>query len=139
MRPITKVYLVDDDVVTLKLNERTISNSGYVKEVEVFSSPIEALEKISFELESINKEDTIIMFLDIEMPEMKGHTFTDQLSKKHPNLKDKVLIVYLSSHKSIDNVVKALDQNIEFFILKPFTESKLLDVIYSSDFNLSPV
>lgn len=136
MKKISKVIFIDDDVLTLHFNQQIVSDSNFAKEVSVYSSPVIALKHFKKDFQDISQKENIIIFVDISMPDMTGHEFAEKFQEKFPEICNQSVIVYLSANKNLDNLIKALDQNIEYFIIKPLTAEKFLNVIYASDIDV---
>ena len=65
--------IVDDDLMARKSLERLCKKTGFLKLAAVCSGATEGLKILS-------KDDTIdLVFLDIEMPDLNGLDFMDQL------------------------------------------------------------
>lgn len=73
------------------------------------------------ELESVPN----MVFLDIEMPVLDG---LSTLKKIRENKLD-VFCAMISAHSSFENVKNAMDQGADGFIVKPYTEEKLRQVL----------
>jgi DNA-binding LytR/AlgR family response regulator len=72
---ILKCIAVDDEPFALKLIEDDISKVSFLKLLKTFSSPTEAL---SF----LRKEQVDIIFLDVQMPILRGTDFIRQLETR---------------------------------------------------------
>ena len=122
----SSIYLVDDQPITNFITRKLLENEGVTSKIKEFTNPLIALE----ELES--DKDPFI-FLDLNMPEMTGWEFLDNLkTKKHcPK------IVILTSSTSELDVLKAKDYPcVVDYIMKPFSKIKFskLSVLSSNSF-----
>ena len=81
-----------------------------------------------------NGEDAIEMtaaykielaILDIEMPVFSGLEVLDQLRKLHRD----IFVVIVSGEGTTDNVKAALDLGVDGFLVKPYTPSKIEDIV----------
>ncbi len=81
-------------------------------EVDYFSNPKEALEKIS------NKYD--ILLLDVNMPEMSGYEFYDKV-------KDylEIPVIFITAYSDIEHMEKAFNLGAADYIKKPFDLKEL--------------
>ena len=81
-------------------------------EVDYFSSPKEALERIS------NKYD--ILLLDVNMPEMSGYEFYDKV-------KDylEIPVIFITAYSDIEHMEKAFNLGAADYIKKPFDLKEL--------------
>ncbi|HYG38358.1 MAG TPA: response regulator [Cytophagales bacterium] len=124
-----KVLLVDDDPVANFLHEDLIKRC-LMSEVEVANNGMEALDKINAGLEIKSFPDLIL--LDINMPIMDGFEFLeafDKIPEKPP-----VKIVILSSSISPRDISSAQKYNIEGYINKPLSFSKLQEALYKPQY-----
>ena len=91
------VYIIDDDQVIILLHKVQLKKQLPDQPIYVFCDARAGLESI-VSLDSGGQK--ILIFLDINMPEMNGWEFLDQL-QKHVNFSDiKVVIVTSSLSKS---------------------------------------
>jgi len=109
--------VADDFQTMLSLLRQTLT----ILDCEVLAvadNGIVALEKID-----LLKPD--LVFLDIEMPGMTGLQVLDSLQSKGID----VFKVIVSSHTSVDNVKLALARGADGFVVKPYSTSKIKQVI----------
>ncbi|MFZ0489155.1 MAG: response regulator [Salegentibacter sp.] len=115
-----KFLLVDDDrianIINKKVLEKFYPNHGILQ----FTSGYEAITHLA---EDSSDGVEIIIFLDINMPEMNGWEFLDRLSSDFPKITP---IVYILS-SSIDwkDRKKAEDYATDGFIIKPLDGEKI--------------
>lgn len=129
---IPRIFLLDDDVISLKLSERLIKQSGLVENVYTYNNAKEALSKIE-KMHIISPKKNIIL-LDIKMPEMDGFEFLKEMKNKEWFSEQTFEIVLLSCHRDIHNIIQAYNKEIEVFLTKPLNKEKLTDVILQSEF-----
>jgi CheY-like chemotaxis protein len=92
-----RVYIIDDDQVVLLLHKLQVKTQQLGEHLHVFSDAKVALESIiSFDTE----DQRILIFLDINMPEMNGWEFLDQLQDSINRADIKVIILTSSLSKS---------------------------------------
>ena len=88
--------------------------------VEVFSSPMESIQYLE-KIKADNWEYPII-FLDINMPQMNGWQFLDQIA----TLKMNPAVYILTSSIDSNDIEKARTyKNIKAFLTKPLTQDKM--------------
>ncbi len=110
----SSIYLVDDQPITNFITRKLLENEGVTSNIKEFTNPLIALE----ELES--DKDPFI-FLDLNMPEMTGWEFLDNLKTKKYCPK----IVILTSSTSELDVLKAKNYPCVIdYITKPFSKIK---------------
>lgn len=132
MNLIPRMYLIDDDVMSLKLSERLISQSGMVEVVYTFNDAETAIDKIA-KMHIVSPKKSIVL-LDIKMPGMNGFEFVKEFKNKKWYSDDMFEVVLLSSYRDISNIITAYNKDIEVFLTKPLNQEKLQDLILQSDF-----
>lgn len=116
-----RIVAVDDSTIVLKMVERVLSDKY---EVYPFTDGMKAL---IFMENKAKKPDLII--LDIEMPGVDGYMVLD-LIRMAEHLKD-VPVIFLTSNKDKEDVIKAFSNGAKDYIVKPVSEKTLLDKIQS--------
>jgi len=108
------IYLVDDQPITNFITRKLLEVEGITSKIKEFTNPLIALEELEID------QDPFI-FLDLNMPEMIGWEFLDNLksSNRYPK------IVILTSSTSELDVLKAKDYPCVIdYIIKPFSKLK---------------
>jgi len=105
----TKILIVDDELMSRKKISRFIENRPETFEVLEASNGIEALNII----ESHNPD---IVFLDIEMPEMNGMDLVQTIGTPHFKL------IFQTAYSEF--AVEAFEKNALDYILKPFNQER---------------
>jgi FixJ family two-component response regulator len=126
MNTLGHIYLVDDDATMRSSLTSALTRFNY--EVSSYDSAINFLENI----------DTIIypavVLLDMQMPEMNGLELQDQMIKLNINCPT----IFISGQSHPQQIIKALNNGANNFLLKPFLISDLLKSIKESmDFDRS--
>ncbi|MDO3695212.1 response regulator [Wenyingzhuangia sp. chi5] len=116
--------LIDDDNISNFINERMIRIEYPDAEVVPYTNPIKGLEFISTHLTK-----KYFLFLDINMPEMTGWEFIEQINQADINVKENLQIYMLSSSVEPSDLerVKNYD-NIVGFIEKPLNSKFLVSL-----------
>ena len=114
MTPI--VYIVDDDVSIQKALRRLIKTMGVA--AEVFSSARDFLNYPYEELQSC-------LILDIRMPGLSGLDLQKQLSARG----SAIPIIFVSAHDDDRVQAQALKAGALAFLVKPFDDQELLNVL----------
>jgi CheY-like chemotaxis protein len=121
------VLLVDDDNMTNFLHQRVLSKSAICADVKVAKNGQEGIQKL-VELNQVlaSKDDTVVVFLDLNMPILDGWGFLQEYAKNKNNLKFNTKIFVLSSSINPDDKEKAEENaHVDQYIYKPLTTSSL--------------
>lgn len=114
-----KIYLIDDDEIAVYLTNILLYKTSFADEVVTYNRSIEGLNKL---LNSSPDDLPELIFLDINMPELDGWEFLDQL-KKH-NLKIPVYIITSSIDPS-DKARAYAHKLVSGLVTKPLTKNCL--------------
>tara|TARA_R110002020_G_scaffold121733_4_gene276675 strand:- start:268 stop:627 length:360 start_codon:yes stop_codon:yes gene_type:complete len=111
---------VDDDPINNLINKRLIGKVGITENIIEFLEGEEALIK----LKDIDPKQSLLIFLDINMPVLNGWEFLDKYQKMHSDRSDKIVI--LSSSIDYQDRFKAQEYSIvSGFLEKPLTLDKI--------------
>lgn len=114
------VFLVDDDPINNLINRRLLGKTGISNRIEEFLGGQDALDKIS----ELGMEDSLLIFLDINMPVLNGWEFLNKYLKTFPGRSDKIII--LSSSIDFQDRQKADEYSVvSGFLEKPLTIDKI--------------
>jgi CheY-like chemotaxis protein len=114
------IMLVDDDKITNILTKKILLKYNPEMKVEVFSNPHESIEYLD-RLKADNWEMPII-FLDINMPQMNGWQYLDEIANHNIN----PTVYILTSSIDKNDIEKARTyKNIKAFLTKPLTHDKM--------------
>lgn len=120
---VSKIFLIDDDVLQLKINERIIHKLDANIEVLVFDNPLDGLNSLLME----SKLDLI--FLDIFMPVLDGWGVLEEMKKKSVHIP----VIMLSSSIDPEDIQRSRRyENVISYISKPLTIDKLRKIIILS-------
>ncbi len=108
-----QIIVVDDDEVNLRLVSSVLSWEKF--KIFTASSGQEALDYL-------NTLDPHLVILDINMPGFGGH----ETLKKIRERKKYVSVIFLSSNKQTEEIVKGLNAGADDYIVKPFHPTELL-------------
>lgn len=123
---VKEFVFIDDDPVVLKIYEILIKRSEVTNAYSLFNNPNDALDYLK------RYNDSIILFLDINMPQMNAWVFLDHLLEF--NKKFDTYIVTSSCSEYDKKVIKGYN-NIRGFIEKPFTKEVLESILNTHQLN----
>jgi two-component system, OmpR family, response regulator SaeR len=114
--PAKTVFIVDDEVLLLELEEEFLKHAGYV--VRKFTDPEEALREFT-------KAPPALVLTDYWMPRMSGMDLIRQCRLQNPQQK----IVLISGTVDETAFIGAPVQP-DKFVAKPFDPNKLLEIVH---------
>ncbi|MBS0011151.1 MAG: response regulator transcription factor [Bacteroidales bacterium] len=106
--------IVDDDKLSRKVLTEHVKRSSFLTLTGVFDNAIDARNQL------VEKTDTDLIFLDIQMPEMDGFELIDSLDKPPP-----VIMVTVSESMA----VKAYDLDVIDYLVKPVSYSRFCKAV----------
>lgn len=112
-----QILVVDDSLITVKKLSSMLTTLGH-RVVRTAATGLEALAAYE-----AYKPDLVTM--DITMPDMDGIEATRRIREKFPD----ALIIMVTSHGQEKMVLDALKAGAKGYVLKPFHEEKLKEVI----------
>lgn len=122
MTIVTKIYLVDDDLIFLQIAKRILKSIFPEADVVALTNAHEGLKYLE-------NDEPSLLFLDINMPVMDGWEFLSELAAKRSETSFPIIIT--SSSIDPDDRKKAQDHPfVNGFIEKPLTEEKILPFLY---------
>ncbi|OOG77192.1 response regulator [Algoriphagus sp. A40] len=114
------VFLVDDDPINNLINRRLLGKTGISDRIEEFLGGEDALEKIN----ELKPEDSLIIFLDINMPVLNGWEFLNKYLDTYSHRNDKIIILS-SSIDFLDRQKANGYPIVSGFLEKPLTLEKI--------------
>lgn len=127
-----KVYIIDDDEVSVFLAQTMLEAEGFAREYETFQNPCDAIHQL---LPILQQEQTEsipnVIFLDLNMPQMDGWHFMDRLSPHAELLKQNSRLYILTSSLDSMDVRKAKTYDfLAGFLQKPLEESAIQHILH---------
>jgi CheY-like chemotaxis protein len=127
VKKINKILLVDDDQVTNYLNNSVIEKLNLAEEVVMKANGLDAISFIKEVCKPLNQYPDLI-FLDLTMPGMDGFEFLQEFEKLCASVKYDIYLVVLSSSNAGEDLIKLRQLGNYYYIQKPLTVDKLLDI-----------
>jgi two-component system LytT family response regulator len=110
-------FIIDDESDAGRLLQNLLNDFPTITVKHVFTDALKALDTVIM-------EQPQVLFLDIEMPEITGLEFLQQVNKFLPNTK----VVFVTAYKQY--ALEALQNNAFDFICKPIAKADLRRVVY---------
>ncbi|MFC6998675.1 response regulator [Rufibacter roseus] len=128
MPSISHILLVDDDDVNNFLNSRLLKRLAVAEHVEVSPSGEAGLRYLN-NLSKSGETDSLLIFLDINMPMMNGFEFLDKLRNQDlQNLKPVITMLTTSTNEKDLTQLRNYPE-VAGFLNKPLSEEKVTAVI----------
>jgi len=108
-----KCLIIDDEPLAISVIENHLKNFDHVEIVETFNNPLKAYRVLE-------QEKIDVIFLDINMPQMTGFAFIENLSYKP-------LIVITTAYR--EYAVKSFELNILDYLVKPIPFNRFLKTV----------
>ena len=112
----SRILVVDDEPVNLRLVERILQNAGYTQ-VELVSDSRDVVD-------SYLRQDSDLILLDLNMPNMDGYEVMQKLHALNREVLAPIMV--LTAQQTRDYRVRALDMGARDYICKPFDQVELL-------------
>lgn len=124
-----KIYIVDDDAITLYLAQVIIEMASPATVCELFENPTEALARLQADAATNNLPD--VLLLDLNMPVLSGFDILEQLAPLRNAFEAQRCHVYIltSSISTTDRDNSLACPLVRDVIQKPFSEERLAQVI----------
>mgnify|MGYP000019362405 CR=1 FL=1 len=130
---INNITLIDDNKIDLFVNQKIIEKYDSGLKTRMFTSAVSAINylkilDLNINSDSLTKPDLI--FLDINMPQMDGFQFFNELRKFDLQDIKPIHIYMLSSSLSLEDINKAKSESLcSGYITKPLTVEKLKTIL----------
>lgn len=127
-----KIICIDDDPIALLLSKLVISKSKFKSETTTLINGIDALNYLSILNEENKfkaKKETLLIFLDLNMPVIDGWELLEELSiKKFENIELKIILLTSSIDPADIQKSKSFKMVIDFHP-KPLTVEILNSIV----------
>jgi CheY-like chemotaxis protein len=124
-----KVLLVDDDEVDYMNVKRAFKKNQLIHELQYKHNGLVAIEYLR-EVKDFSELPNVII-LDINMPQMNGHEFLDEI-RQDDRLKHIVVYILTTSSQDAD-VSKAYTKQVSGYLLKPLDFDEFRETINKLD------
>lgn len=134
MKKLKAVLLIDDDYISTWLNKQILEELQLIECVECISDPVSALiylAKVATTQDSKEQHYPDLIFLDLDMPGMKGFDFLQRLRETAGCDDLTKRTVLLTSSMKEEDMARAVDCGIYSYLVKPLTRTKAREIILS--------
>ena len=108
-----KCIIIDDELLAIEVIENHLKNFDNIETVATFNNPVKAFQ-------ILEQEKIDVIFLDINMPQISGFSFIE-------NLTNKPLIVITTAYR--EYAVKSFELNILDYLVKPIPFNRFLKTV----------
>ncbi len=106
------ILVVDDERIIRATLKGLLERTYRVRAVESGGQALQALDRERYDL----------VLLDIQLPDMSGLEILKRIKERHSN----TIVIMLTGHASIDNVIEALRQGATNYLRKPVSNEAIL-------------
>jgi CheY-like chemotaxis protein len=124
---LVNILLVEDDEVDIMNVQRAFKKNNITNPLFIARNGLEALDKLRNKIVPVPQ----IIILDINMPQMNGIEFLQEL-RKDDNLKHLSVFVMTTSNEDSDKL-NAYNLNVAGYILKPLSFEKFIASVATLD------
>ncbi len=112
-----KILIVDDVVVMRSLLRSALVSFGYhdINEASCGEDALTMLQQGGYSF----------VLLDINMPGISGMRTLERIRQ----IDDDIFVVMVSSHSTAENVKQAIENGVNGFIVKPYTQNKVGEIL----------
>ncbi len=129
MKPFKRIFLIEDDSISVFLVKKTIEASNFLTDIKVFNDGLEAIEYFE---EIVGHADLFpdIIFLDLSMPVMDGWAFLEEYMQMQPRLGKDIALYVTTSSISPHDIERAKSiRVVSDFLVKPLLTYKLVELL----------
>ena len=125
-KKVSTILLVDDDLAINFLHKRIVTKSEIGESVIALYNGVEALKNLEDLNHSLFENDSVFIFLDLNMPIMDGWEFLDSYKHIHKDLNYQCKIFVLSSSINPDDIQKAKkNSHVSEYFSKPLSTDSI--------------
>lgn len=122
------VLLIDDDHITNYINQRLLKKLNVTEHINCVNSGMDGLKYIENFCESNNQHSPELIFLDVNMPGLKGYDFLKEYEKLSIKNKEQVKIVVISASSNDIDRERIKAYNLPY-LTKPLTIEAIRDIV----------
>ena len=112
----TQIMVLDDEPSIRWVMDRTLSQAGYITHLAADAPEARQLLK---------NHSIRLAFVDINLPELDGLSFTRELLKKYPSL----LTIVMTGESTMYNTVEAMKSGVFDYLTKPFNIEEIEELV----------
>jgi len=121
--------IIDDSELDCFIARKIVAYADKSIAVKTFQNAQDVIKIIAHNTDDNNNGTTIIL-LDLQMPLMNGFEFVEEFEKFPSGIKDRYMIVILSSTRNSNDISRILTYgSVHSLMEKPITREKLLSLI----------
>jgi DNA-binding NtrC family response regulator len=109
-----KILLVDDEERFLATTQKLLTKKGF--DAVTASSGAEALE-------TLNRKNIHVVFLDVKMPGMDGNETLKQIKAQFPLVE----VIMLTGHATVESAIDGLKSGASDYLMKPTSIEDLIE------------
>lgn len=122
-----KVFFIDDDEATNAFHNALAQDYELAEEIHLFDNALSAIKALDAIEDKYDFPEVI--FVDINMPKIDGHEFATRIQDMAGYNENRTCIALLTNSKDINDVVKADENQVEFYYWKPLKEENLTNIL----------
>jgi response regulator RpfG family c-di-GMP phosphodiesterase len=127
--------IIDDSELDCFIARKIVAQADKSIAIKTFQNAQDAIKNIARNTEDSNKGTTINL-LDLQMALMNGFEFVEEFENLPPGIKDRYMIVILSSTRNSNDISRILTySSVHSLIEKPITREKLRSLILQGKTN----
>jgi CheY-like chemotaxis protein len=124
------ILLVDDDPITCYLNAKVLEEIGFKGSIAEVCSGEAALDYLrKTRAYDTHKKRVTLILLDINMPEMNGFEFLQELEVLEVINKEKLFVAILSSSSSPKDLDEAAKHRLSGYLQKPLSGEQVIALL----------
>jgi CheY-like chemotaxis protein len=131
MKKFNRIVLVDDDQFTNNINKMIIDGMDLAEEVIMLNSGRQALDFLKpahSEVSPVTNFPELIL-LDLNMPDMTGLEFLQEISAMAHNCLSETAIVILTAYTDATSLSELGKLGVNYYLNKPLTKEKLRKMV----------
>lgn len=129
MMPNYKILIIDDNIIDQIVTKQLLKKVLGITETSTANNGKQGIQWLNNY--KINSEESLIILLDIKMPEMDGFEFLSEYETLSEELKKGTQIFMLSSTLDPNDITRAKSNKyVKSLLSKPFPAKEFIEMIY---------